>query len=210
MFRLVVDGGVTQRELAVLVRMSQSEVSEVLSGRRVLAYDVLVRIAEGLGVPRVISFGKLRDQSRLYLLRELVEGTSLQERIESGADARACLSALALAAEKLTRVHRAGLLHGDIKPANIIVSEDGNDANLVDLGLAEPFRGERPAGDPRQLRRQPRRHGRKRPRLLAYSIWAGVILAATSSRALAAKPRNGNASLGACEAARLNHMCARA
>jgi len=95
---------------------------------------------EGLGVPRVISFGKLRDQSRLYLLRELIEGTSLQERIESGTDPRACLSALALAAEKLTRVHRAGLLHGDFKPANIIVSPDGNDANLVDLGLAEPFR----------------------------------------------------------------------
>ena len=33
---------------------------------------------EGLGVPRVISFGRLPDQSRLYMLRELVEGKSLQ------------------------------------------------------------------------------------------------------------------------------------
>ena len=95
---------------------------------------------EGLGVPRVISFGKLSDNSRLYMLRELVEGQSLQELIDSREDARACLSGLALAAEKLTRVHRAGLLHGDIKPANIIVSIEDNDANLVDLGLAEPFR----------------------------------------------------------------------
>jgi serine/threonine-protein kinase PknK len=95
---------------------------------------------EGLGVPRVISFGKLPNNSRLYMLRELVEGQSLQELIESRQDARACLSGLALAAEKLTRVHRAGLLHGDIKPANIIVSVENNDANLVDLGLAEPFR----------------------------------------------------------------------
>jgi DNA-binding NtrC family response regulator len=95
---------------------------------------------EGLGVPRVISFGKLPDNSRLYMLRELVEGSSLQELIELEHDARACSSALAIAAEKLTRVHRAGLLHGDIKPANIIVSVEHNDANLVDLGLAEPFR----------------------------------------------------------------------
>jgi transcriptional regulator with GAF, ATPase, and Fis domain/predicted Ser/Thr protein kinase len=95
---------------------------------------------EGLGVPRVISFGKLPDNSRLYMLRELVEGKSLQELIDSRQDARSCLSGLALAAEKLTRVHRAGLLHGDIKPANIIVSVEDNDANLVDLGLAEPFR----------------------------------------------------------------------
>jgi serine/threonine-protein kinase PknK len=95
---------------------------------------------EGLGVPRVISFGKLPDNSRLYMLRELVEGKSLQELIDSRQEPRSCLSGLALAAEKLTRVHRAGLLHGDIKPANIIVSIENNDANLVDLGLAEPFR----------------------------------------------------------------------
>ncbi|HWO14912.1 MAG TPA: sigma 54-interacting transcriptional regulator, partial [Polyangiaceae bacterium] len=95
---------------------------------------------EGLGVPRVISFGKLPDGSRLYMLRELVEGQSLDELITTYRDPRACLSGLALAAEKLTRVHRAGLLHGDIKPANIIVAPEKNDANLVDLGLAEPFR----------------------------------------------------------------------
>jgi serine/threonine-protein kinase PknK len=95
---------------------------------------------EGLGVPRVIRFGKLPQSGRLYLLRDLVPGRSLQASLEaSDADPRAMLNALALAAEQLTRVHRAGLLHGDIKPANIVVSRDGQ-ATLVDLGLAEPFR----------------------------------------------------------------------
>jgi transcriptional regulator with XRE-family HTH domain len=51
-FRFVLDSGVTHRELAVLVKMSQSEVSEVLKGRRVQAYDVLERIGEALEVPR--------------------------------------------------------------------------------------------------------------------------------------------------------------
>ena len=36
-------------------------------------------------------------------------------------------------------LHRAGLLHGDVKPANIIVGEEGA-ATLVDLGLAAPWR----------------------------------------------------------------------
>jgi transcriptional regulator with XRE-family HTH domain len=49
---LLLDGGLTQRELAVLVKMNQSEVSEILTGRRVLAYDVLIRVADGLGIPR--------------------------------------------------------------------------------------------------------------------------------------------------------------
>ncbi|MGH3869964.1 MAG: helix-turn-helix domain-containing protein [Pseudonocardiaceae bacterium] len=44
--------GVTQREIAGLTGQSQSEVCEIIKGRRVMAYDVLVRIADGLGVPR--------------------------------------------------------------------------------------------------------------------------------------------------------------
>jgi transcriptional regulator with XRE-family HTH domain len=46
------DAGLTQRMIAELTGMQQSEVSEILKGRRVLAYDVLVRTAERLGIPR--------------------------------------------------------------------------------------------------------------------------------------------------------------
>ncbi len=52
LFRALKATGISYRRIAALVGMSQSEVSEIISGRRVLAYDVLVRIAEGLGIPR--------------------------------------------------------------------------------------------------------------------------------------------------------------
>ena len=52
LYRALKDEGVTQRTIAALTGQSQSEVSEILAGRRVLAYDVLVRIAAGLGIPR--------------------------------------------------------------------------------------------------------------------------------------------------------------
>jgi transcriptional regulator with XRE-family HTH domain len=51
-FRFALDTGITQRELAVMVSISQSEVSQILKGRRVQAYEVLERICEGLGIPR--------------------------------------------------------------------------------------------------------------------------------------------------------------
>lgn len=52
-FKMLTDGGLTQHQLADLVGMSQSEVSEVIQGRRkVQGYDVLVRIAEALNIPR--------------------------------------------------------------------------------------------------------------------------------------------------------------
>src|SRR5262245_16170176 len=51
-YRLLAQAGVTQRALAQATGQSQSEVCEILHGRQVMAYDVLVRIADGLGVPR--------------------------------------------------------------------------------------------------------------------------------------------------------------
>ena len=52
LYRALNDGGISQRQIARRTGQSQSEVSEILAGRRVMAYDVLVRIAEGLGIPR--------------------------------------------------------------------------------------------------------------------------------------------------------------
>jgi len=51
-YRRLKSAGVTQRRIGELTAQSQSEVSEILKGRRVLAYDVLVRVADGLGIPR--------------------------------------------------------------------------------------------------------------------------------------------------------------
>lgn len=111
---------------------------------------------EGLGVPRVLRFGRLpaedagnpadstmraRRAGRSYLVRELMEGKSLADVIAEGGDPLASLAAVAQAADLLTRLHRALLLHGDIKPANIIVDKEGR-ATLVDLGLATPWHEE--------------------------------------------------------------------
>lgn len=51
-FRLLRRVGVSQRAMAAATGLSPSEVYEVLHGRKVMAYDVLCRIADGLGVPR--------------------------------------------------------------------------------------------------------------------------------------------------------------
>ena len=59
-YRLLNEAGVPQRTIAALVGQSQSEVSAIINGRRVRAYDVLVRIFTGLGLPREameLSFG---------------------------------------------------------------------------------------------------------------------------------------------------------
>ncbi len=135
---------VTNQEVALKLLREGAEAAEVMA---------LVREAtalsgiEGMGVPRVLHFGRLPKSGRVYLVRELVEGQSLAERIDARDDVRTCLLALIQAADLLTSLHRSLLLHGDVKPANIIVGPDGT-ATLVDLGLAAPWRegGTKPEG----------------------------------------------------------------
>ena len=118
----LLDPGASEREMTALVREAMA-----LSG------------LEGLGVPRVVRFGVTPGQKRPFMLRELVEGQSLDELIHGSATLERNLESLARAAEQLTVLHRAGLLHGDVKPANIIVEASGR-TTFVDLGLAAPWR----------------------------------------------------------------------
>lgn len=53
------------------------------------------------------------------------------------------------AARALSAVHAQGFVHGDVKPANLIVSEDSRGLKLIDLGFARaPGFEERPSGTP--------------------------------------------------------------
>ncbi|MCA1604227.1 MAG: helix-turn-helix domain-containing protein, partial [Acidobacteria bacterium] len=54
LFRALNDVGVSQRRIAALTGTTQPQVTDIVTGRRarVQAYQVLVRIAEGLGIPR--------------------------------------------------------------------------------------------------------------------------------------------------------------
>jgi diguanylate cyclase (GGDEF)-like protein len=73
---------------------------------------------------------------RPYVVMDLVDGRSLGQVLAAGplsAD-RAVAVALELV-EPLTAMHRAGLVHRDIKPDNIMIRSDGQ-ARLIDFGLA--------------------------------------------------------------------------
>jgi transcriptional regulator with XRE-family HTH domain len=52
LYRVLKGAGLTQRQMAALTDQSQSEVSEILKGRRVRDVTVLERICDGLGIPR--------------------------------------------------------------------------------------------------------------------------------------------------------------
>ncbi|MFF0530387.1 protein kinase [Nocardia amikacinitolerans] len=74
---------------------------------------------------------------RLFIEMAFVEGTDLAARLtESGPlEASTALHILGQVAAALDAAHRAGLVHRDVKPSNILVAPDGF-TYLIDFGIA--------------------------------------------------------------------------
>lgn len=72
-----------------------------------------------------------------FLVMELLAGESLRSRLrrDYALDLRTAFWAARQAAEALTALHRAGFIHGDVKPDNVRLVDVGR-VVLVDLGFA--------------------------------------------------------------------------
>jgi hypothetical protein len=77
------------------------------------------------------------DKGRLYLAMRLVDGMTLAERIRSQPlSAAETLEVLRPIADGLDCAHTAGLVHRDVKPQNILLTESGH-PYLTDFGVAK-------------------------------------------------------------------------
>jgi hypothetical protein len=96
------------------------------------------RAAARLNHPGAVTLHDVVEaDGRLYLVMELVDAPTLRELVErSGplAPAAAARVGLELLAA-LDAAHRAGIVHHDVKPANVMVTADGR-VKLADFGIA--------------------------------------------------------------------------
>ncbi|MFJ5830759.1 protein kinase [Streptomyces sp. NPDC093089] len=77
-----------------------------------------------------------RDESRPFLVMQLVRGTTLRRRIARGvlAPAETCRTGAALASA-LAHVHAHGVVHRDVKPSNILLDRSDT-PYLTDFGIS--------------------------------------------------------------------------
>jgi len=101
-----------------------------------------------LSHPNVVNIFRIGDvDGQPYIAYELVAGKSL-DRTATPLPWPVVLHIAVRIARGLDAVHRAGVLHRDVKPANVVVSDSG-DVKLIDFGLASLTQPERPAGEAR-------------------------------------------------------------
>ena len=77
-----------------------------------------------------------------YLTMELLRGKSLEQKLRDEPGPMSLAAAMPLiekVCSALSYAHAQGIVHSDIKPSNVFISDDG-EPKLLDFGIASPMR----------------------------------------------------------------------
>jgi eukaryotic-like serine/threonine-protein kinase len=95
------------------------------------------RAASGLSHPHICTVYETGDiDGQAYIAMEFVEGSPLSESIPSGGLPTDAVVRYGIQiADALAHAHKRGVIHRDLKTANVVISADGR-AKVLDFGLA--------------------------------------------------------------------------
>jgi serine/threonine protein kinase len=118
----------------VAVKLFRGDAAEQLQ-----RHDDEMRTLAALDHPSLVTVfdaGTDGESEQPYLVMQLVEGPTLADELrESRLTAERTARYGAALADALAYVHERGLVHRDVKPANVLISEDGR-VHLADFGIA--------------------------------------------------------------------------
>src|SRR5919202_6522602 len=95
------------------------------------------KVGASLSHPNLVTvFDTVADDEGVLIVIEYVAGENLAQLMaRERVPAEQAISIIRQVAGALDHAHKAGVVHRDVKPANILISPDGK-AKLVDLGIA--------------------------------------------------------------------------
>jgi serine/threonine protein kinase len=142
--KLLGAGGMGEVYLASEARLNRRVALKILppefvaDAERVARFEREARSVSALNHPNLVTIYDLNSLDGLhYIAMEYVEGRTLRELATGGRfKLKELLSVAAQAAEALASAHRAGVVHRDVKPENVMVRADGY-VKVLDFGLAK-------------------------------------------------------------------------
>jgi len=136
-------GGMATAYLAMQTSLSRQVVLKVLdtanevSAKNVERFMNEARIVASLRHPNVITIYDVgRHQNFIYISMEYIEGGDLKARMIEGVAPQEALDIVRKIAGALDCAHKSGVIHRDVKPANILFRKDGTPL-LTDFGIAK-------------------------------------------------------------------------
>ncbi len=129
----------TQESLARAVVLKTMNAGEEGAAREEFIERFLneARIVASLRHPHIVTIYDIGNADGvLYISMEYLEGGDLKDRIRDGMHPGEALEVVEKVAEALGLAHKEGIIHRDVKPANILYREDGTPM-LSDFGIAK-------------------------------------------------------------------------
>jgi serine/threonine-protein kinase len=104
---------------------------------QVQRFEREIQVQARLHHPNIVAlYNAVRTGGSVALVMEFVEGESLQKMMEGGAlPVKTALAYTSQVLAALAYAHEAGVIHRDVAPANIIITQ-GRTVKLTDFGLA--------------------------------------------------------------------------
>jgi eukaryotic-like serine/threonine-protein kinase len=143
-------GGTSRVYRGVDERLGRDVAVKLLDERAAAAVDPAMRqrfVSEAktgamfLHPNAVTVFDAGEDDGDLYMVMELVEGPNLATHLAARQDLISLEDGVAIADQVLAALeaaHDQGIVHRDVKPANVLMGPDG-DVKLADFGIAKRF-----------------------------------------------------------------------
>ncbi len=127
-----------ERTVAIKQIRAVTELPEEIRGQFVTRFLQEARVAGTLSHPNIVSIHDIgEDEAGPYIVMEFVDGETLDAVIERSdqAETSSVIPTLLQICSGLSFAHQHGVVHRDVKPANIMLNREGF-VKLVDFGVA--------------------------------------------------------------------------